>query len=135
MSLVAKPIETDTLGREIPRQEGATVMLLGRVRHDCQGSLADLILPQLLQGWVLLSLSLPRMLIAPCGARDDFGKTTHFSYCWVLARRLPLLHGSVYGFRPEVRGWLRVAVSLWMVGLGVFLIRFGLTGRPVFEIR
>ncbi len=38
-------------------------------------------------------------------------------------------------FRPEVRGWLRVAVSLWMVGLGVFLIRFGLTGRPVFEIR
>ncbi len=35
--------------------------------------------------------------------------------------------------RPEVQGWVRILVAAWMVGFGVFLVRFGLTGRPEFK--
>lgn len=31
--------------------------------------------------------------------------------------------------RSEAQGWMQVIVSLWMIALGIFLIRFGLTGK------
>lgn len=35
--------------------------------------------------------------------------------------------------RPEVQGWVRILVSVWIVCFGLFLVRFGLTGRPKFK--
>ena len=37
--------------------------------------------------------------------------------------------GAFILLRLEAQGWVQVVVSLWMIALGVFLIRFGMTGK------
>ena len=42
--------------------------------------------------------------------------------------------GGVFLFtRPEIHEWKYILFALWAITLGVFFVRFGITGRPRFK--